>query len=508
MRKFFGLLAMAVPLLSLNAQAQSYAETAMMFSRTKPSGSARIIGMGGAQISLGGDFSSAYSNPAGLGMYNRSEVAFSPGYATIKTDGDYLSGGETLSTGNTDITSSLSMNSLGLVFSRDLKPEGFIRGAFAITLTRTNNFNRNAQYAGVNPNTSLIDYFLEDATGDTPDQFNSGGALYNTDTELAYNNYLIGERTILDPNNDPTTYFTDVSGMPLQRETIEQRGGQSQWSFSYGANYDDKFYLGAGIGIARVRYNAGKDFREDFDDDPLSFYELDESLEIRGSGVNLTVGTIFRPVDILTIGFSAVTPTWYNMTDTWSADMNSSWKNFEYLPGEFINQESASTDIVVSEYNLSTPWRLSAGATVFFGKVGLISLDLESLNYGKAQYRSNIAGVSYETDNERIKSLYTSVLNLRLGGEVRVSALRFRAGVGAMADPYAEQQNDVNQAIGSLSGGIGYRTEKFYVDFAYVRSTSNSLYRPYTIRASGTPQPLLSYRQAVDNVVGTIGFTF
>lgn len=509
MKKFAGLLAVAALLLAQKANAQSYAETAMMFSRTKPSGSARILGMGGAQISLGGDFSSAYSNPAGLGMYNRSEVSFTPGYMDITTDGTYKSGSETLSIGNRGSKSNLNLNGLGLVFSRELQGAGLVRGTFGITFTRTNNFNRNIMYEGRNPNTSLIDYFIEDATGETPDQFSSGGALYNTDTELAYNNYLIGERTILDPNNDPSTYFTDVSGIPYQAETIEQEGGQSQWNFSYGANFNDRFYLGAGLGIASVRYQSLKTYQEDFEaDQPLSYYTLIENLQIRGSGINLTLGTIFRPVDNVTIGLSAVTPTWYNLTDTWSADMSSRWKNFEYTPGEFLNAESASTDAVVSEYSLRTPWKLSAGTTFFFQKYGLVTVDLETLNFAKSKYESNMAGVSYETDNERIKALYQTVINLRLGGELRLSSVRLRAGVGAMSDPYAEEQNGLNQSILSFSGGAGYRSNKFFIDLAYVHTSTTGGYRPYTIRSGGTPQPLLTFNQAASNVIGTIGFTF
>jgi len=61
-------------------QAQNFTETALLFSRVKPAGSARIMGMGGVQTSLGGDYSSALSNPAGLGMFNRSEFTISPGF--------------------------------------------------------------------------------------------------------------------------------------------------------------------------------------------------------------------------------------------------------------------------------------------------------------------------------------------------------------------------------------------------------------------------------------------
>src|SRR5688572_7860212 len=100
MKKIGGLLVMALLWAGQDAAAQSYAETAMMFSRTKPTGSARILGMGGAQLSVGGDFSSAYSNPAGLGMYNRSEVSFTPGYFDIQTNGSYYSGDNLISDAN------------------------------------------------------------------------------------------------------------------------------------------------------------------------------------------------------------------------------------------------------------------------------------------------------------------------------------------------------------------------------------------------------------------------
>src|SRR5690349_14596598 len=267
MKKIAGLMVVGMLWAAHNSSAQSYAETAMMFSRTKASGSARVLGMGGAQNSLGGDFSSAYSNPAGLGMYNRSEASITPGYLNLNTFGKYYSGDNLISdSGNSASRSNLNMTGLGLVFSRDLQGAGgFIKGTFAITMSRTNNFNRNVSYKGTNPNTSLIDYFISDARGDTPDQFASGGALFNTVTELAYDNYLIGPQTVLDPNGDPTEYFTDVSGMPYQQETIQQEGGQNQWNFSYGANLNDKFYIGAGLGIASINYIAQKSYSEDFD---------------------------------------------------------------------------------------------------------------------------------------------------------------------------------------------------------------------------------------------------
>src|SRR5688500_9062657 len=69
---------------------QDFIDNALLFSRTKPGGSARIQALGGAQVATGGDYSSAFSNPAGLGMFNRSEFTFSPGLSFHNTSSDYL----------------------------------------------------------------------------------------------------------------------------------------------------------------------------------------------------------------------------------------------------------------------------------------------------------------------------------------------------------------------------------------------------------------------------------
>ena len=72
------------------SKAQNYfIEQALLFSRQNSGGSARIQGMGGAQVALGGDFSSALSNPAGLGMYNRNEFSITPAVSFNNARGNY-----------------------------------------------------------------------------------------------------------------------------------------------------------------------------------------------------------------------------------------------------------------------------------------------------------------------------------------------------------------------------------------------------------------------------------
>ena len=55
------------------AQAQDYAR----LSERSIMGTARYVGMGGAMTAIGGDPSSVFDNPAGLGLYQRSEVMLS-----------------------------------------------------------------------------------------------------------------------------------------------------------------------------------------------------------------------------------------------------------------------------------------------------------------------------------------------------------------------------------------------------------------------------------------------
>jgi Outer membrane protein transport protein (OMPP1/FadL/TodX) len=501
MKKIFGLLlAGSALLISNQIHAQTFAETALMFSRTRPGGSARIQSMGGAQVSLGGDYSSALSNPAGLGMYNRGEIAFTPSLNFANANANYLDNSDQAS------KTKFGLPGFSIAFHKEKNRGSFQGGTFSIVYTHINDFNRSVSYQGTNPDNSVIDYFIEQANGFPSSQFDEDGDMYNTITELAYKNYLIGPSTIIDPDNDPTQYFTDVQGVPFQKEDIRTSRGQNQWSFSYGANFSDKFFLGAGIGFTSLRYKSKKVYSESFTGEPLDNLSLTENLEITGSGFNFTAGGILRATDDLQIGLSATTPTFYELNDTFNASISTRWNNFEYLPGTVLNNLSVAADPVVSNYNLNTPSRVSAGLTYFIGKYGFVSADVERVNYKKAKYSAVDMGDSYDEDNETIKSLYKATMNYRVGGEFRLKSYRFRTGYNLMSDPYASQQNGVSGKIQGVSAGVGYRSTSFYIDMAVTYFTGKNSYRPYNVNTDTSP--LVLYDQSNTNVLFTLGFPF
>jgi hypothetical protein len=504
--------------------AQDFIDNALLFSRSRQNGSARIQALGGTQVSLGGDYSSALSNPAGLGMYNRSEFTFSPGVTTNKFSSTYL--GE-----NTDASKSgFNIPGLSLVYHHETgREKGFLGGSFGLSMTRTNDFNRKFRYTGTNNENSLIDYFIDDAYGLDPEsmlwrQGQRPGDNFFSLTGLAFNTYLIEDfvndqgdfeyRSVLSP------LPAEGPGLPEEIRTIDQeeisesKGSQYQWSISYGANFGDKFFLGAGIGITSIKYKVSQIFNEsnfrysiDTDYNPIDNFQTNENYDIRGSGVNFTIGGIFRPVDFLQVGASLVTPTFYKITDTYTARIESLW-NYYGDPDEpsFPPQSDVSEHFedmpLISEYNLSTPMRFTTGAT-FISKFGFISGDVEFVNYSKAKYDSDI-DENFNVENDGVKAEYQSVVNYRIGAEYRYQIFRVRAGYNYMADPY-RSSGGVDRSIQSFSGGLGIRTKKFFADLGAVFSSTESRRSPYS-SSFGTPIAFQDLKTT--NYVLTFGFTF
>ncbi len=501
-------------LASINAVAQTYAEEALIFSRVNPGGSARIQAMGGSQVALGGDYSSAFSNPAGLGFFNRSEATFSLGTNFYNSTSNYL--------GNStnDSKSNFNIPGFSIVFHNDKNKGKLVSGNFAISLTRTNNFNQNFTYQGTNPHNSLIDYFVEQSSGDPkhpydpnyyPSQFNQNGYSYYTLQRLAFNNYLIGPMSEINKGGDSSQYHTYADQIPVQHERVQVSGAQNQFNVSYGLNFNDFFYLGATVGFPSFNYHSQKTYSESFQTGPLIGFDLTEDYRIKGSGINTTIGAIIRPEDFIQFGLSVATPTYfYSVADNYNATITSGWDNYTYIDATYsshntiLNGVRDSLTDLISNYTLTTPWRIKAGATFFIQKRGLITAEVEKVNYSKSSLSSQTDGLDFTGDNSEIKNLYANVFNIRTGGEYRFGKFRARLGYSYMPDPYVAIQNKTDNTITSFSGGFGYRTPKFFVDLGMVQTQWNSSYRPYT--ANSVYSPVVTQKNSNLAAMVTVGF--
>lgn len=505
--------------LSTELAAQSFVENALLFSRTRPNGSARMQAIGGAQIALGGDFSSALSNPAGLGMYNRSEFTLTPGLNFYNTEADHLG------TLQNEATSKFTIPGLSYVFNSPDNKDGFWGGSFGISMTRTNDFNSSVRYSGVDNLSSMVDWFLEDATGflsptqaPLPEPNDKIPAIDpNRITALAYWVYLINPFSEDPDNLNPTepgdyiNYYSEVFPLDGEVRTLTRtegnntKGAQYQWSLAYGGNYKDIFFFGANIGISTIRYTFSRTYLEsdfsfslDPSYNPLDGFTLEETFDTEGSGINLTLGVVYRPTDYFQFGAAFASPTYYQMTDSYSASMEANWDTGFY-------SRSISSPLIL-EYNLTTPMKLSFGTAFFLSGYGFISGDIEFINYRKAKYASDINGISFNGENDAILASYQNTVNYRIGAEFRLEAFRFRAGYNMQSNPYNTSTIDTNRSIETLSAGLGLRLTKFFIDFAFLHTSGNSEYSPYVFQ--NNTGPIVNLKNNLRTGMITVGFTF
>ncbi len=518
--KFLEAILTGVLLLSASySYSQSYVQSAGQFSRITPGGSARIQALGGTNVALGGDYSSALSNPAGLGFYNRNEISLSHGLNVLNTNSQYLG------TTTNDSKVKLNIPGFSIVLHLPKTNSDYRGGSIAISLSRINDFNQTIRYSGFNTQNSIIDDFVDVADSynnpDPKDIFGKGdpdynlpsGPEYNSPTGLAYYNYLIGPKSLLsDPDTGPASeYFSDVTYWlgndntidNLQTEEVKNAGSSNQWNFSYGGNFKDKFFFGAGIGVTSIKYKSIKTYSEAFDNNAyLSNLGLQETLDVKGSGVNATIGMTSRPVNFIQFGLSFTTPTMYWLYEKYDAVMNTNWKDFVYFDGTetiTLNNEFAATDIVTSDYTLMTPAKLSGGLA-FISKFGLISGDIEYVNAKHARYDSN-EGPSFSNTNSEIRSSYKPTVNYRLGAEFRYEIFRVRAGFGVQGNTMANSGNFDN-TVTSVSGGFGIKTRNFFADFALINSRGDNYYNPYSYA------PSVEIKNNMVRGVVTVGLTF
>lgn len=487
------------------AFAQSgYFEDAYRFSRSIPAGSARIIGIGGTQYSLGGDVSNIAGNPAGLGFFRTSEASISLGYSDWKVDTRYLNQNKTYNTSNFNLPnmSYVMANPKG-----NLESGAFKGGAFGISFQRIANFNTEFGYFSDElGQSSIIDFYLQDAFGIPESQIENFGL-----TGLAYQTYQINPIAFDqngNPIQNPSTYDSFVLGLPFQDENITQEGSANQMTFSYGANFNHKVFLGGGVGIRTLSFSSFKTYQEEFFDQPLANSSLNENLFINGVGVNLNLGLIYKPIDYINLGFVFQSPTWYGLNEEYEAGMTANYNNYYFEQEDItLGNQTAISDLVISNYGLNTPLKIGGGATFFIGKNGFISADVDWVDYSAG--RINSRDFDEGPDNQVIRDIYTSTINYRLGGEARISNFRLRAGYAYFGDPYSNSAG-LDQSTQQLSGGIGVKLNSLSLDFALVNQKYNGLYRSYQVLDENNNNfgPVTELKNSITSGVLTLGFNF
>jgi hypothetical protein len=185
-----------------------------------------------------------------------------------------------------------------------------------------------------------------------------------------------------------------------------------EYAFSFGANYNHRLYMGATLGVQRVRFDQTVITNESDPNNIILFTEsftFEEYLRTRGTGYNLKVGAIVRPVDFLRIGGAYHTPTFYYLNDEFDTYMEGRVDPEEELGGLY----TASSGNNAYSYRLRTPSRFVGNAVLTLGKIGLISFDYEYLNYANADL--DASDYNFIDENTTIEDIYDNAHNFRVG---------------------------------------------------------------------------------------------
>ena len=460
---------------------------ALRYARTVPGGTARYMSMGGAFGSLGADFSTISSNPAGLGLYKKSEFTITPAFYMGSTKSEY--------NGNStdDSQSNFNLSDVGFVLNTKTENPIFKNFQFSFGLVRTNNFNNRIYIAGENNENSIMTAYADDATGISPVDLDNNE--YPFDLSPAWWTYMINP----DPNCEGFCYTDTLpAGTNLrQRKEINSWGSMNEYTFGFSTSIGDRLYLGTSIAFPRIRYFEESRYTEtNLDDESSAFRELTiyDDLETKGTGINLKFGMILRLTNFIRLSGAIHSPTWYN-------NMNDSWYNShstEFVGNSFYEQSPYGN----FSYELETPWRAIGGVSLVLWRAVLLSADYEFVDYSKSKFRSD--GYDFYDENSSISNNYTKTHNARIGTEFRFGHFAMRAGFGYNMSPYADNINDGEKF--TYSGGMGFRDENFFLDLAYVRSETHEEY--YLYGSENVNVKPANNKLITNNLLLTLGFRY
>lgn len=485
----------------LNAQ---NAMDAYRYSKNDLTGTARSVSMGGAFGALGGDISGIAINPAGIGVYRNSEIVTTLNFQNTKTQTQLL--------GQDKIEKSkfnVGFDNLAFVTAIPIYNEVAPILNIGFSYNKLKNFDRKYETGAGGLSTSLPDYMAHRATAGNVSANNiklkgaDPNTIYNIwDTQdwlsvLGYNSYLINENSTgngYSPSFGEKVYVAN-------RLSARERGYVGSYDFNIGTTFADMLSFGVTLSVTDINYRLSSTYTEEFGDGGLSRgYDMENSLRTDGTGLQVKVGAILKPIQELRIGVAYHSPTWYNMTDNFYTDLHYDFSDFKGNYSLRDNNAYVSSSVqlhngeqsAILDYKYRTPdkWVFSLAGVI--GTKAIISADYELTNYGgNLKLFNNNGGDFSNNPNAVISKIFRTASTLRVGGEYRFTD-RFsgRVGYAWMQSPVKPSVTKAGDSLNSIeitndgraitqygldgdanyfTYGLGYKfTPQFYVDIAFV----------------------------------------
>ena len=488
-------------------------EEALRLSWKTQMGSARNQAIGGAMGSLGGDATANLVNPAGLAFFKTSDFLLTPAFQFGKGTSNFRG------TPNTGV----NQNNFGLGTS------GFVfgglgykaRNSFAITVTKVADFNQTLSYKGQNDYSSFAEPLADEfaASGLTIDQ-----ALNSNDislpTKMALYTYLVDTATI--NGSKKVIARSEFTSLLNQEHLSEISGGITEINLGWGSEISKKFMAGISLGIPIVKIDRNTYYREsdasgDLDND-FNYMAYRENFSLKGVGINLRTGFIYRPKEYIRLGLALHSPDMMSLTETFSSGMAADLEKL-FAPGSGYDSVGSSTvapnQSTQYKYSTYTPGKIILSGSYVFREVeninrqkGFITADIEYTNYkwmkfGPEGEVTTQSKAPFDPYNEAIDVTYKSAFNFRVGGELKFKIIMARLGFAYYSNPYKDKALKASRM--NLSGGLGYRHKGMFLDLTYVHRINKDVNFPYRVNAPRA-NTFAKLKETGGNVLLTVGF--
>ncbi len=451
----------------------------LRFAHTLPYATARSSGVANAVGAVGADLNSLHINPAGLGQFRRSEFALSYHFSVMH--GKYLLQGDYMNDEHAQSELPNGLSGIGLVVCTRPKASLWRQLNFAFSLARTADFSQVIHYSG-NSLGSIAGRFLELALN--PELGGNFGyepeELDPFEAGLAYQTGVIFDPT---PHDGKTNYINDLVGhssLPVfKTDWVRLRGSLSDFALNIAGNYDEKFSIGGGLTVSAGYLKLHKQYQEHNRNTNTTsvFRQLNftDSLTTDLAGLKMNLGIIYKPYRAIRLGAAIQSP-----GILWLHDEFTTGLAYTFRQNNRDTSFKAFSPIGTFEYRLITPSRLT-GSLALVSSYGFVSCDVEYTNMKQGFFLfGNEAGSPKDLEyggqlNREIDRNYRSFFQFRLGGELAIQFFRLRGGIQLIESPFA----NTKQLGTSYHGGIGFRGNKTYADFAYSLARRELGYVPF-----------------------------
>ena len=441
-------------------------------------GTARFVGMGGAMGALGGDISVMGTNPAGIGIFRSNDVSVSLGFNNTGTKSMF--NGTSM---NEDRTRA-SLDQMGFVYTYKVGNTTSLRYVnFGFNYHKNKNFNRLFSAGGQLDGFSQSWQLAQELDYSGVNSAESFDQILKSDNPYRHywNRYPV--LSVLGATTGVVDYYDGVLGWDGYSNNFysQETGGISQYDFNVSFNIEDRFYIGATLGVYDVKYDRYSSYTEELNDDfgeENGGYTLENYYKLKGTGADFKLGVIVRPIEDspFRLGLAIHTPTWYELTESYNATLSSDILAYDSPYSQTLS------DYLYSEltylYRMVTPWKFNVSVGTTLGGLVALGAEYEYADYGSSKL---LDMDDYELGEQAsVEAFLKGVHTFRVGMEARLAPqFSVRAGYNYTSAAFTDDaysalstyrtSTDFNNTKdkNAFTFGLGYRGDVVYADLAY-----------------------------------------